>query len=73
MSPIKTLILKAKRVYYIVKTEPPTFSRVRVYMGEVNSGFTKPDAQPKILKENASTAWVDGESALGAVVINHLQ
>eukprot|EP00095_Tigriopus_kingsejongensis_P004786 maker-scaffold77_size404793-snap-gene-3.24 protein:Tk04786 transcript:maker-scaffold77_size404793-snap-gene-3.24-mRNA-1 annotation:"PREDICTED: uncharacterized protein LOC101856578" len=37
-------------------------------MKEVQSGFTKPNARPKVLKESVSTAWVDGESALGIVV-----
>lgn len=43
-------------------------NRIQVYMKEVQSGFTKANGQPKILKETVSTAWVDGDSSLGVVV-----
>ena len=37
-------------------------------MNGVESGFVNASAQPKVIKETAATAWVDGESALGVVV-----
>lgn len=37
-------------------------------MNDIISGACKPEVQPKVLKESAATALVDGGSALGATV-----
>ena len=41
-----------------------------MYVNDIKLGVTVTDAEPKILKESASTAWVDGMNVLGPVVGN---
>ncbi|XP_046970030.1 uncharacterized oxidoreductase YjmC isoform X1 [Vanessa cardui] len=43
-------------------------NRLEFYVNDIISGACKPNNQPKILKENASTAWVDANNVLGATV-----
>ncbi|CAH2089768.1 unnamed protein product [Euphydryas editha] len=43
-------------------------NRLEFYVNDILSGACKPNNQPKILKENASTAWVDANHVLGATV-----
>jgi LDH2 family malate/lactate/ureidoglycolate dehydrogenase len=37
-----------------------------MYVNDIISGSCKPNNEPKVLKESASTAWVDGNHVLGA-------
>ncbi|RVE40292.1 hypothetical protein evm_015058 [Chilo suppressalis] len=37
-----------------------------MYINDILSGACQPNNEPKILKENASTAWVDANNVLGA-------
>lgn len=37
-------------------------------MDDISKGVCKHDGKPIILKENACTAWVDGQNLLGPVV-----
>lgn len=41
-----------------------------MYIQDVRSGSCDSKAVPKILKETAATAWVDGQNGLGAVIGN---
>ncbi|XP_069361615.1 uncharacterized oxidoreductase YjmC-like isoform X1 [Maniola hyperantus] len=41
-------------------------NRLEFYIYDILSGDCKPDNQPVVLKENASTAWVDANQVLGA-------
>jgi hypothetical protein len=41
-----------------------------MYIADVESKTTDPNAQPTVLKEFAATAWVDGNNGLGPVVGN---
>lgn len=41
-----------------------------MYVKDIQSGTCDAKATPKILKETAATAWVDGKNGLGAVVGN---
>ncbi|XP_023946389.2 uncharacterized oxidoreductase YjmC [Bicyclus anynana] len=41
-------------------------NRLEFYINDILSGDCKPNNQPQILKENASTAWVDANCVLGA-------
>lgn len=43
-------------------------NRLEMYLNDLRSGTTDGAAEPKILKESPSTAWVDGMNGLGAVV-----
>ncbi|XP_047536131.1 uncharacterized oxidoreductase YjmC [Vanessa atalanta] len=43
-------------------------NRLEFYVNDIISGACKPNNQPKILKESASTAWVDANNVLGATV-----
>ncbi|XP_047996876.1 uncharacterized oxidoreductase YjmC-like isoform X2 [Leguminivora glycinivorella] len=43
-------------------------NRVEFYIDDLKSGAIDPKGKPVVLKENASTAWVDGGNALGAIV-----
>ncbi|XP_053614500.1 uncharacterized oxidoreductase YjmC-like [Plodia interpunctella] len=45
-------------------------NRLELYINDIKSGATDPNAKPVILKESAATAWVDGGNALGATVGN---
>ncbi|XP_063540248.1 uncharacterized oxidoreductase YjmC-like [Cydia strobilella] len=45
-------------------------NRLEYYINDLKSGVTDPKGKPVVLKENASTAWVDGSNALGAIVGN---
>lgn len=45
-------------------------NRLRIYMEDIVSGNCKPNGRPHILKQKGSTAWVDGDNALGVVVGN---
>ncbi|KAF5302680.1 hypothetical protein FQA39_LY10176 [Lamprigera yunnana] len=45
-------------------------NRLEMYVNDIKSGTCDPNAKPKILKESASTAWVDGQNGLGPVVGN---
>ncbi|XP_063366677.1 uncharacterized oxidoreductase YjmC [Cydia amplana] len=42
-------------------------NRLEFYINDILSGACKPNNQPKVLKENASTALVDADNTLGAV------
>lgn len=46
-----------------IYTLPPEF-----YLNDIRKGLIDPNAAPRILRETPATAWVDGGSALGAVV-----
>lgn len=39
-----------------------------MYVNDIITGACTPNNEPKILKENASTAWVDANNVLGATV-----
>ena len=39
-----------------------------MYVNDIVSGITVSDVEPKILKESAATAYVDGLNVLGPVV-----
>ncbi|XP_039759202.1 uncharacterized oxidoreductase YjmC-like [Pararge aegeria] len=41
-------------------------NRLEFYINDILTGNCKPNDQPRILKENASTAWVDANNVLGA-------
>ncbi|XP_004922450.1 uncharacterized protein LOC114239958 [Bombyx mandarina] len=41
-------------------------NRLEMYVNDIISGACQPNNEPKILKENASTAWVDANNVLGA-------
>jgi LDH2 family malate/lactate/ureidoglycolate dehydrogenase len=41
-----------------------------MYINDLNKNACDGKAVPKILKETPSTAWVDGQNGLGAVVGN---
>ncbi|KAJ8881309.1 hypothetical protein PR048_017790 [Dryococelus australis] len=41
-----------------------------LYVGDVKNGMCAPNNKPKVLKDSASTAWVDGNNTLGAVIGN---
>lgn len=43
-------------------------NRLEYYVNDILSGACEPNNVPKILKENASTAWVDANNVLGATV-----
>ena len=43
-------------------------NRLSMYVTDVTSGNCDPKATPGIIKETASTAWVDGKNGLGVVV-----
>uniref|UniRef100_A0A914EBK7 Malate dehydrogenase n=1 Tax=Acrobeloides nanus TaxID=290746 RepID=A0A914EBK7_9BILA len=45
-------------------------NRLHIYVNDVKSGMNAKEGSPKILKQKGSTAWVDGENLLGAVVGN---
>ncbi|KAK9679663.1 Malate/L-lactate dehydrogenase [Popillia japonica] len=45
-------------------------NRLEMYIQDVRSGSCDGKAVPKILKETAATAWVDGQNGLGAVIGN---
>ncbi|KAI4466948.1 oxidoreductase-related [Holotrichia oblita] len=45
-------------------------NRLEMYINDVKSGTCDGKAVPKILKETAATAWVDGQNGLGAVIGN---
>ncbi|XP_025831131.1 uncharacterized protein LOC108734416 [Agrilus planipennis] len=46
-------------------------NRLENYINDVIRKSCDPNATPKILKENAATAWVDGCNGLGSVVGNY--
>ena len=41
-----------------------------MYVHDISSGTTTYDSEPKIVKETAATAYVDGQNLLGPVVGN---
>ncbi|KAI8419893.1 hypothetical protein MSG28_008518 [Choristoneura fumiferana] len=41
-------------------------NRLEYYVNDIMKGACQPNNQPKILKESASTAWVDADNVLGA-------
>ena len=43
-------------------------NRLAMYVDDIKDGLCNPEADPVILKETASTAWVDGCNTLGVVV-----
>ncbi|CAB3403940.1 unnamed protein product [Caenorhabditis bovis] len=45
-------------------------NRLGMYVQDVKLNICKGDGEPKILKERAGTAWVDGNNVLGPVVGN---
>lgn len=45
-------------------------NRLEMYLNELEAGLCDGKAKPKILKETAATAWVDGCDGLGAVTGN---
>ncbi|KAI8419889.1 hypothetical protein MSG28_008514, partial [Choristoneura fumiferana] len=45
-------------------------NRLEFYVKDLETGATNPKGEPRILKETAATAWVDGGDGLGATVGN---
>lgn len=45
-------------------------NRLDMYLNELNKGTTDGAAIPVVIKDTVSTAWVDGQNGLGAVVGN---
>uniref|UniRef100_A0A914C9V9 Malate dehydrogenase n=1 Tax=Acrobeloides nanus TaxID=290746 RepID=A0A914C9V9_9BILA len=45
-------------------------NRLHIYLNDVASGSNAKDGVPTVLKQKGSTAWVDGQNLLGAVVGN---
>ena len=43
-------------------------NRLAYYVADIKQGCCDPNADPTILKEGPSTAWVDGNNGLGVVV-----
>lgn len=43
-------------------------NRLAVYVSDIENDLCDPNANPKVLKESVSTAWVDGCKSLGVVV-----
>ena len=43
-------------------------NRLAMYVDDLQNGLCDPHADPKILKESQSTAWIDGCNTLGVVV-----
>ncbi|KAL0820210.1 hypothetical protein ABMA28_006133 [Loxostege sticticalis] len=43
-------------------------NRLEMYINDILSGACQPNNEPKILKESASTAWIDANNVLGATV-----
>jgi LDH2 family malate/lactate/ureidoglycolate dehydrogenase len=43
-------------------------NRLAMYVDDLKSGLCDPNADPQVLKETPSTAWVDGSNTLGVVV-----
>lgn len=43
-------------------------NRLAMYVEDFENGLCDPLADPKIIKESASTAWIDGCNTLGVVV-----
>ena len=43
-------------------------NRLAMYVSDLEADLCDPYADPKILKEGPSTAWVDGCNTLGVVV-----
>ena len=43
-------------------------NRLAMYVEDLQNGLCDPKADPKILKESASTAWIDGCNGLGVVI-----
>ena len=41
-----------------------------MYVHDISSGNTTSDSEPKLVKETAATAYVDGQNLLGPVVGN---
>ena len=41
-----------------------------MYVNDISSGVTKSDSEPKVIKETAATAYIDGQNLLGPVVGN---
>lgn len=41
-----------------------------MYVRDIKKGVCNKDGEPKILKQRAATAWVDGQNLLGPVVGN---
>lgn len=46
-------------------------NRLHIYAEDVATEGTNRNGQPKILKQRGATAWVDGDSSLGAIVGNY--
>ena len=43
-------------------------NRLAMYVSDIENDLCDPKADPKILKEGPSTAWIDGCNTLGVVV-----
>ncbi len=43
-------------------------NRLAMYVSDIEANLCNPTADPVILKEGVSTAWVDGQNTLGVVV-----
>ena len=43
-------------------------NRLAMYVDDLQNGLCDPHADPKIIKESQSTAWIDGCNTLGVVV-----
>ncbi|KAI7685462.1 hypothetical protein SSS_10571 [Sarcoptes scabiei] len=43
-------------------------NRIEIYIKDIQENSCRKTGQPKILKETAATAWVDGQNLLGPVV-----
>lgn len=46
-------------------------NRLEMYINDLHKNSTNGKAIPNILKESPSTAWIDGQNGLGAVVGNY--
>ncbi|EFO13336.1 hypothetical protein LOAG_15193, partial [Loa loa] len=42
-------------------------NRLNMYVRDVQTGICMKDGMPKILKEHAASAWIDGNNLLGPV------
>ncbi|XP_049816450.1 uncharacterized oxidoreductase YjmC-like [Schistocerca nitens] len=45
-------------------------NRLEMYVKDVKNGTCMPNAEPCVLNDTPSTAWVDGNNGLGAIVAN---
>ncbi|CAH0590106.1 unnamed protein product [Chrysodeixis includens] len=46
-------------------------NRLEMYVNEISSGSCMPNNKPKVLRETASTAWIDANNVLGATASHY--